>query len=409
VNHEGFVLRSLRRRPLATALSALSVALGVALVVSIDVLRREARAHFEGAAVPWDLVVGPKGSPLQIVLNAVFHMEESPGTLPESAWKTLRADARVEKAIPYAVGDTVHGFRVVGTTAEILGCEARRGVPLRCAAGRAFAAFDPAKPAREAVLGATAAEGLGHRVGEAFVATHGLDEHVEGEEHEEAPFTVSGVLERTGTPMDRVVLVDVEAFWAIEGHDPTAGTEGEERRLSAVLVKARTPVFANSLFFELRSSTDLQPVRPFQEVRALFDLLGRWDRLLLAVAGLVVVVAAVGILVSMTNSMNERRRTIALMRALGARRRVVAGLMVGEAAAVGALGAGAGLLLGHGVVAAGARAITDWSGVRIRAGAFAPEEVLVFAGAVAICALAGLLPAAIAYRADVAEGLASEA
>jgi putative ABC transport system permease protein len=407
---------------MATALSALAVALGVALVVAVDGLRREARSHFEGAAGSWDLVVGPKGDPLRIVLGAVFQVGESTGTLPEDAWRRLREDPRVERAVPVAVGDSFAGFRLLGTTPEILGSEVRAGVPLRVAEGRPFGTFDPAKPSWEAIVGATVADATGLKVGDSFVASHGLEEGPGGNEHEEARWRVSGILGRTGAPMDRVVLIPIEAFWAMKGHDPSAGkgaggaapggapgaapgaaTGG--RQVSAVLVRTRNAVFTRLLFGEIRASVDAQPAYPFQEVRNLFAIVGNADRLLLAVSALVVAVAALGILVSMTNTMNERRRDIALMRALGARRRVVAGLMVGEAATVGAFGAAAGLALGHALTALGAARITEWSGVRIRPFAPAPEEILVFAGAVALCALAGLVPAAMAYRTDVATGL----
>lgn len=398
MTHEGFVLRTLRHRRLATALSVLAVALGVALVCAVDGLRREARAHFEGAAGSWDLVVGPKGDPMRIVLNAVFQIGEPNGTVPESVWKRLKEDPRVERAVPYAVGDSFHGFRVVGTTPDFL------GGPVRVRTG---APFTPGEVRWEAVLGATVAEVAGLKVGDSFIASHGLDAPLAGSEHREAPWRVTGILERTGTPVDRIVIIPLEAFWAMEGHDAAAGKK--DRQVSAVLVKTRNAVFTRLLFGEIRASADAQPAFPFQEIRNLFDLVGNADRLLLAVAALVVAVAALGILVSMVNTMNERRRDLALMRALGARRRVVAGLLVGEAALVGALGAGLGLAMGHALIAAGAARLGEWSGVRIRPFVFAPEEVLVFGGAVALCALAGLLPAVMAYRSDVATGLAGEA
>lgn len=403
---ESLVLRSLRHRLLATALSAVSIALGVGLVVGIDTLRREARTNFEGAAGSWDLVVGPKGSPLSIVLYSLFHMGEAPDTLPVSAWEALRDDPRVALAVPVVLGDSFHGFRVVGTSADLFRGEARRGVPLAFAAGAPFGEFDAGARNFEAVVGASVAEHEGLRPGSVFTAVHGLDERVEGEAHDEAPWTVTGVLAPTGTPMDRVVLVHWRATHEMEGHDAAAGRgPGAEPRISSVLVRAASPVFAGALFHGIRASDDRTPARPFLEVRALMDRIGTGDRLLLAVSALVVVVAALGILVSMVSGMRERRHDLAMMRALGAPRRVLAGLMVGEAATVGVLGAGLGLLLGHGLVAAGAGALTAWTGVRIRPLAFAPEEILLFAGTVALCALAGVIPAAAAYRADVARGL----
>jgi len=217
MTHEGFVWRTLRHRRLATALSALAVALGVALVCAVDGLRREARAHFEGAAGSWDLVVGPKGDPMRIVLNAIFHLGESTGTVPESVWRKLKEDPRVERAVPYAVGDSFEGFRVVGTSTEFL------AGPVRVGTGAVFGPFDPAQPRWEAVLGATVAAVSGLKVGDSFVASHGLDAPLAGSEHKEAPWRVTGILERTGTPVDRIVLIPLEAFWSMEGHDALAG------------------------------------------------------------------------------------------------------------------------------------------------------------------------------------------
>jgi putative ABC transport system permease protein len=298
---------------------------------------------------------------------------------------------------------------VVGTSGDLFEAEARRGVPIACAEGEPFRPFDEAAGNFEAVLGATVAAHEGLRPGSTLTAAHGLDERVEGEEHDEAPWTVTGVLAPTGTPLDRVVLVHWEATYAMEGHDATAGRGPDaERRISSVLVKSTNPILASSLFFQIRASETLTPARPFLEVRNLLDLVGNADRLLVAVSALVVVVAALGIMVSMVSGMRERRRDLAMMRALGAPRRVLAGLMVGEAATVGAIGAGAGLILGHGIVAAGATALTAWSGVRVRPLAFAPEEILFFAAAAGICALAGLVPAVAAYRTEVASGLSAE-
>ena len=406
----GVVLRALRHRPLATALSALSVALGVGLTVGIDSLRREARSHFEGVATGVDLVVGPKGSPLQIVLFAVFQVDEAPGTLPESVYRALREDPRVAAALPWIVGDSVRGFRIVGTSPEAFGFEARSGAVVRCVDGRPFAAFDAARPAWEAVLGATVAAETGLRTGDSFVATHGLASREADPGHEEAPWKVVGVLEPTGTSFDRVVLIHYEAFYAMEGHDATAGkADAAGRQVSAVLVRTHNPVFTLQLFHEIRAGDEAQPARPLEEVRRLFDIVGSADRLLLAVSVLVVVVAAVGILVSMTNSLGERRRELALVRALGAPRRVVAGLLVAEASAVGALGAAGGILAGHALVAAGAARLTEWSGVRIGAAALTPQDLWFAGGAVLLCAAAGILPAWRAYRVDVAAGLAPSA
>ena len=410
MTHEGFVLRSLRFRGSAVLLSTLAIALGVALVTAVDALRRESRAHFEGAALAADLVVGPKGDPLRIVLGAVYHVGEDQGTIPESRWRSLAADPRVTRAVPFAFGDTYAGFRVVGTTDALFGMDARHGVPVETAEGAPFGPFDPETKAFEAVLGTTAAAATGLKVGDTFHAEHGLDARADLEEHDEAEWRVVGILERTGTALDRSILVPLEAFWSMEGHDPTAGKSAggaseAPRQVSAVAVTVASPSLLIPIFQEIRASDDALAARPLLEIRNLFELVGNADRLLFAVAVLVVVVAAVGVLVSMVNTMNERRRDAALMRALGARRRVVGGLVVGEAAATGAAGALLGLVLGHALVAVGAERIASWSGIPMQPALLGPTDVLVFAGTVALCALAGLAPALGAYRTEVAEGL----
>jgi putative ABC transport system permease protein len=354
-------------------------------------------------------VVG-KGEALPLVLNTVFHVGQDAGTVPEDLWRGLEEDPRVARAVPLAFGDAFRGFRIVGTSERVFGMEARHGAAVRVEEGAPFGPFDPGAPDWQAVIGPTVAAAAGLRVGDTFHAEHGLDERAEGDEHEEAPWRVVGVLARTGTAFDRAVLIPLEAFWAMEGHDAAAGkgTEGGEpaaRQVSAVAVRVASPAFVVPLFQEIRASDRAVAARPLLEVRRLFEWVGNADRLLFAVSVLVVVVAAVGILVSMVNSMNERRRDAALMRALGARRRVVAGLVVGEAAATGAAGAVLGLVLGHALVAAGASSIAEWTGVPLAPALVGPADVLVLAGTVALCALAGLAPAVSAYRSDVASGL----
>jgi putative ABC transport system permease protein len=444
----GIVVRSLRHRALSTALSALAVALGVALVVAVETVRAGALARFKGAAGAWSLVVGPKGSPLQAVLFSLFHMDKPDGKLPESRLLALQADGRVEVAVPLCLGDAYRGFRIVGTEAALFGREVRPGLALSPREGRLFEPFRAASRNFEAVVGSTAARAAGLGIGSKFVAVHGLDGGGVGHEHDEAPWTVVGVLPPTGTPSDRVIFIHREAFYAIEGHGGTprepagdghdghddhghgepdahgdheahgdGGAEGDRagapppgdgagREVSSILVRVRNPIFLLMLQKELQDSADATPAMPLVEVGRLFEIVGNADRLLVAVSALVALVAALGILVSMTNALHERRREIALWRALGAPRRVVAGLIVAEAAAVGVLGGVAGLVLGHAVAAGAGAWMAERLGVAPDALAFQPAEIGYAAAAAALCALAGLLPAVRAYRSEPAEGLA---
>jgi putative ABC transport system permease protein len=448
-----FVGASLRQRPLSTVLSALAVALGVALVVGIDAMRREARDQFRGAANPYDLVVGPKGSPLQITLNTVFHLGEATGTVPEAVWHELRGHPFVQRAVPYVVGDTWKGYRLVGTTGDIFGIEVRRGMTLTVAEGRPFDPFREDRGNWEVVAGARVAATTGLRVGDSITATHGLAEAPSAKAHDEAPWKVTGILAPTGTPLDRVLLIHYEGFHSMDGHDPTAGTgvatkkapvekDGDEahddhddheddhadhaddehaddhedahqdddhshgeRRLSAVLLvlkRGTQPL----LFGQLRSREEFTVAVPVLEVERLFEIVGNVDGVLLAVSVLVILVAALGILVSITNTLAERRRELALQRALGAPRRVVAGILLAEASMIGLLGGVGGLVLGLLVVRVASTWLGQWTGLAMDGSGFRPETLLFPAGALVLCAVAGLFPAWRAYRTDVAAGLA---
>jgi putative ABC transport system permease protein len=437
-----------RQRGLSSALTAMSVAVGVALAVAILVLRASVQDRFRLGYSGYDLVVGAKGSPLQLVLNIVYHLEASPGNVPYALAARLATDARVRWAAPFALGDNYEGFRVVGTTEAFLReIEPQPGQRLEFAEGRAFrfdekelkeameeaarrgvASHDKkAAPrgacghehhphheaeVREAVLGATVALETGLKTGRTFVATHGLQANEDGEKHEHAPWTVVGVLRPTGTPIDRAIWINLDSFYRIEGHV----LEGENRaegaaapvagQVSAVAVRAKSPIAVWSLRKEINASAEAQAAVPAEEIRKLMGIVGNVDRLLFLQSVLIVVVASAGLGLAMLNSMGERRHDVAVMRALGARRGTVFGVVVGEAALVALAGGILGCALARGVLWMAAPVVVAATG-------FAPEllplrwfDAAAVLGAVAIGAVAGLGPAVAAYRTDVADSLA---
>lgn len=379
------VRRSLAQRKLSSALTAASIALGVAVVVGVLSLKAQGREGFNQTAFGYDLVVGPRGSALQLVLNTVFHMDVSPGNVPEALHRELAAHPGVKLAVPIAVGDQHRGFRIVGTTPRFLAeFEATPGRRFEIE-GRAF------RGGFEAVVGAK----TGLRPGETFEAAHGVIDSVE--KHDER-WTVVGRLKPTGTPCDRAIYVGLDGFHAVRGHE-------SHSEISAVIVQTRAPNAREALRYDLNRRTDCMAVVPAEAVAKLFDLIGAYDVALLAVSLLVIAVAGVSILVSIYNTMSERRRAIAIMRALGARRSTILSIVLLEAVALAFLGGGAGIVLGHVLSAAAGSWVSSGTGVSISAVTFLPEEFAVFAGVVLLGALAGLLPALKAYRADVVEGL----
>jgi len=399
----GFVAmawRGLRERALATALTAASIALGVALAVAVLLLEREARAGFLGTATGVEvLVAGAKGSRIDAVLGTLFHVGRAPGRVARSFAARLAADERVEYAVPIAVGDSFRGAPVVGTTAEFF--ERFRPRP-----GVAFEIEGRWGGGALAVLGADAARATGLREGDRFVPSHtGLaDDPTHRDEH----FTVSGVARATGTAHDRAIYVDLDDFLHLRGHAGLERDGAEEDAVSAVLVKMRasSPLVLEPFLREIDDSREAQAVRPAQVVAELFGLVGTAQRLLTWVAWLVIAVAAAGVCVSLYAATAARRGEIAILRALGARRRSVFGIVLLEAALVCAIGGVAGLALGRGGAFLAAPLVEARAGIRLDLGGGLGAGAWLLPALVAVGCLAGLLPAARAYRVDVREHLA---
>jgi putative ABC transport system permease protein len=406
------VRKNIAQRALSSTLTAASIALGVAVVVAVLALKEEGREGFRQGAFGYDLVVGVKGSPLQLVLSTVYHLDAPPENIPYALYERLKADRRVRLAVPLALGDFHEGHRLVGTSDVLFrDFEVQAGRKFELAEGRIFR-FDEEKlkhvlgappdhdPAGEggvfeAVIGSRVA---GLRPGSTFAARHGGDE---GDAHEEK-WTVVGVLKPTGTANDRAIFINLESFYHIKTH---VAEEVNRGKISAVLLQTRGPRAAKDLAWELGKGAEAMGVVPAEEVARLFQIIGKVDVLLLAVSALVILVAAVSILVSIYNSMAERRRAIAIMRALGARRTTVLSIVILEAASLCLLGGLAGLVLGHVFTAVSAQVLAARAGVSIQPFAFRADELLVLAGVVALGALSGIVPALRAYRTDIADGL----
>lgn len=415
------VFKNLRQRLLSSALTSLSIGLGVSVVVSILTLQTQSKAAFEQSAVGYDLIVGPRGSSLQLVLVTVFHLDQLQSTIPYSVYKDLSKDRRVRAAAPIAVGDTYKGHRLVATVPQLLTTfEVLPGQRFELQDGRPFesseeivdhlmdAAHDPGHTHShegirfEAVVGSIASRKTGLRVGSTFVATHGLEE---GKTHEEQ-WTVTGVLKPTGTPADRAIFINLESFAAIGDHTKAAEAEKDRRgRISAVVVSTKGDLAARDLKYDFQNRPDAMAVKPTQEIATLFELLGNIDKLLIAVSLLVILVAGVSILVSIYNSMSERKRPIAILRALGARRTTILAIILMEATTLCLLGGIAGVAAGHALTEVAGRVLQAQAGVTITGLAFHPFEGAVIGGLLVLGVLVGLLPALKAYRSDIARNL----
>ena len=406
------VRHSLRRHALSTTVTVLSAALASGLVLAVFSLSAQSTRAFVGGKLGFDAVLGARGSALQLVLNTVYHLETSPGNIPWSLYEQMREDPRVERAVPYAVGDSYRGRRVVGTTPELFELEVREGEPYRIEApGRVF---DPGY--REAVIGATVARELGLALNAKFQPAHGVGHGAH--DHSER-YTVVGVLEPTNSPADRVLWIPIEGVYHMEGHvgrdesgreieaSHEEGVPHEFREVSAVLLKLRGGQAGFFLSNEInRKRKDATLAWPIAKPMAdLMLKLGWVNRVLELVAYLVVAVAAGSLLASLYNTMNERRREFAVLRALGARRRTVFGAIVLEAGTIAGMGALLGYLVYFAILVGVADVVRSRTGVVLDKTLLHPSFWWTPLAMVGIGALSGLLPAFKAYATDVASHL----
>ncbi len=392
------VRRSLRQHLLSTCVTAAGIALACGLLMCVWMVKTQSQTAFTQTTTGFDAVLGARGSKLQLVLNAIFHLEASPGNVAAADYEMIRRNPMVKTAIPIAVGDNLRGYRLVGTVPELFSTvEYAPGRKFTVAkGGRLFGAT-----AKEAVAGSFAAQRLGLKVGDTFRPFHGLAFDARAEHADD--FVVTGILEPTNTPVDRVVWIPLQGIQTMSGHDAKAATD-----VSAVLIQVRSPM-AGPMLDTLynKQGNRLTFAWPVAAIIAeLFGKIAWFDHVLTLVAYLVALVAAASVLASIYNSMSARQRDIAILRALGARRRTVFGAVVTEAACIGALGSVAGLAVYFALFAGVAELVRAQTGVVLDLRAWHPVLWMCPAALTLLCAAGGIVPALKAYRTPVAETLA---
>jgi len=390
-------LAGLRQHALASTLTALSLALGTALTVAVLLLAQRARGAFEETAYGVQvLVAGNKGSRVDALLGALYHTGRAPGRVALAYVDKLRADPRVEYAIPIAVGDRVSGMPLVGTTGDLLDrFEPRPGEHFKLS-GRRFDAGE-----RFAVAGSA----TGLAIGTKFFPAHG---GFEGDRtHADEMFMVVGTLAPTGTAHDRAVWISLDEFLHLKGHRGLGRGEGEVAAVSAVLLKAKSasPAVLEPLIREINDGIEAQAIRPMLVVSELLALFGTARMVLQWVSWLVVGVAVVSVGVALYNAMASRRREIALLRGLGMPRRALVTVILLESIMLCVAGALVGLALGHMGAAIAAPWVESAAGVTFEPGLLLPEEPLILLAMAVAGAVAGVLPAVRAYRMDVSRSL----
>ena len=386
-------------RPLAAALNLLLLSLGLASITLVLLVNHQIQQAFARDLAGIDVVVGAKGSPLQLILSGVFQIDTPTGNVPLADVQTLQANPQVAKLIPISMGDSFKGYRIIGTTPDYVSHYA--GV---MASGALWQA------PMQAVLGAKVARDTGLRVGDSFVGSHGLGGG--GHAHGQTPYAVTGVLAPSGSVMDRLILTATESVWRVHEKDTALDAADqkileEEREVTLALIQYRSPLAAVTFPRFINTSTNMQAASPALEVSRLLGLIGIGADVLRAFAGVLLLTAGLGVFIALWSAVRERRADLALLRMLGAAPRQLAALLWCEALWLALLATLLGLALGQGVAALLAVALDVDKSISLAALNWPVALLSVPALALGVAVASALLPTWEAYRVSVLELLQS--
>ena len=411
----GLAARSAWNRRFVLGLVLLSIALSTLLLLGIERLRQDVRQNFSQAVSGTDLIVGARTGQVELLLNSVFRIGSATRNIRYTSLEALAKHRAVAWVLPLSLGDSHRGMAVLGTSVDYFQ-RFRHGErqPLVLAQGRRFEALF------ETVIGAEVARALGYRIGQQVVLAHG-DGAMETNDHADKPFTVVGILAPTGTPVDRTLHISLQAVEAIHldwaagaplpGHavSATAAAEADlrPRSVTAALIglKSRAAVFAVQRDIAAFQDEPLMAILPGVALDALWELVGVGERGLQAMSALVAVVSLVALVAVIAAGLNERRRELAILRALGAGPRQLLLLLAREGGLVTALGVLLGLLACAGAVAALAPWVQSQFGIGLRLQAPGSAEWLWLAALLVGGFGASLVPGWRAYQLSLADGL----
>lgn len=424
-----FAWRYLWARPWGAALNVLLLSLGLASITFLLLVGHQISRAFERDLAGIDVVVGAKGSPMQLILSGVLHLDVPTGNVPLSAVRALAQHPQVARVIPISLGDSYQGFRIVGTAPDYL-----QLYQATVDQGRLWDA------PLQVVLGASTARQLGLTLGQRFAGSHGLGGG--GHVHNDSAYTVVGILAPTGSVLDRLILTDTASVWQVhevhDAHDADQGADHDDdhdhehapadghaaahgtahsaaeqaaldasREVTLALVQYTTPMAALSFPRFVNTRTEMQAAAPALEVTRLLHMLGLGTDVLRAFAGVLLLTAALSVFIALWSAVRERRADLAVLRMLGAPPTKVAALLLCEALWLGLLAAALGLLLGQGFAAALGWFLQLDHSLLIGGMVWPPELAGVPVLALAVSLGAALLPAWGAYRLSVLELLQS--
>ncbi|WP_457427609.1 FtsX-like permease family protein [Roseateles sp. P5_E7] len=385
--------RYLWSSPLTTALNLLLLTLGLAAVTFVLRASAQVEAGLKRDLAGIDLVVGAKGSPMQIMLAGVFHLDAPTGNIPLATLDLLKAQPLVAQAVPLSLGDSFRGYRIAGTTPDYIDL-----YDAKISSGAVWT-----KP-MQAVLGAEVARTSGLKVGDHFAGSHGLASG--GGAHGEHQFEVVGVLAESGSVLDRLVLTDLASVWEVHevhhtAHAHAAADEDEPKEITLALVRYRSPLAAAMLPRWVNAQDGLQSAAPALETARLMRLVGAGTEVLRGFGIVLLAAAGLSVWVALLHAVRARQGDLAMLRMLGAPARRVATLIALEALLLAGLATVLGLAAGHGFVALLERLLAERQSLRLGPLGFSEAEWLVPLLAAGPALLAAAWPAWRAYRLDV--------
>ncbi|MBL7870648.1 MAG: ABC transporter permease [Cyclobacteriaceae bacterium] len=405
------VISYLKAKPLNTLLNILLLALGIAVITILLLFNHQLREKISDNTKGIDLVVGAKGSPLQLILCNVFHIDFPTGNINLKEAERLAKHRLVKSAIPLALGDSYQSFRIVGTNlsyAELYQAELANGT---------WWSAD-----LEVVVGATTAELLQLKEGDTFESAHGLSK--EGHAHDENPFVVTGVLKKTNSVVDNLILTNVSSIWKVHAeHDsietvsnkiisdtsvlvPTHEAGDSTKEITSLLIKYRNPIAAIQLPRYINAYTPMQVASPAFEAARLFSILGVGVEALTGFSYVLILISALSIFIALYNSLKERQYDLAIMRSMGASRAKLFIATQLEGVTLTVLGSLLGLALGHLVLFAFTSLVAESQKTGMSAFVFYSEELYLFIGSLVLGIVCSLIPSVQAYRTDIHNVLA---
>ncbi len=409
------ILASIWDRRGNLVLSVLAIALAVALLLAVEKVRTETRSSFLNTVSGADLIVGARTGQIQLLLYSVFRMGSATNNISWASYERIKGHPHVAWSIPLSLGDSHRGYRVIGTTGDYF-------THYRYGQNRAlhFAQGGPFVEVLDVVLGANVAEALGYRLGQEIVISHGLG-HGSFAAHDNLPFQVVGILAHTGTPVDQGVhisLAGMEAIhigWesgtripgALPQADELVAADLQPQAITAFLLGMHEPmqIFRMQRAINQFRDEPLLAILPAAALQELWGLLRIAERALLMVAAMVVLTGLTGMLIGILAGLNERRREMAVLRALGAKPRYIFALLLAESTLLGLCGAVTGWLLAYAGMALAQGWVEARFGIYLALQAPTPRELYMLLAVVAGAFLIGLVPAWRALRNSLADGL----